>query len=105
MSINTLGIADLARALEATPDGQANRTLELVAHHCRVSDGEIAMKSGRTRNYVQLKRSGKRKLKLDDVALFAEALDVPPEIFVMTPKDANLWLLEHKAHLFVWHAA
>ncbi|MEM7322543.1 MAG: hypothetical protein AAF531_05595 [Actinomycetota bacterium] len=112
MTVMTLGITELADRLAACPSGQPGRTLKLIASIVDKSDREIAERLGKTRAFVQQKRTGKREMGLEDLVLFSRALDelseltpegepLPPAIFTFSPKDATLWLLEHRPHLFV----
>ena len=106
MSNTTLGIQELADRLATIPQGRASRVLDIIALIQRQPDSEIAAHVGRTRAWVQQKRTGKSDLRtLDDIARIAAALDVPEGLFVGTPMEATEWLLANKPELFRWLAA
>lgn len=105
MSTETLGIRELLDALAATPDGRPNRVFDQIARTLNIKDQAIATEVGCTRAWVQQKRSGKVAMKLEDIAKFSAALDVPPELFVGSPAEALEWLLEHRSEHFRCTAA
>lgn len=60
-----------------------------------VSDAELAVRLGLTRQTIYNRRHGRRGITSHQIIEMAEALDVPPGLFVGSRRDAVQWLIDN----------
>lgn len=65
-----------------------------------VSDIDLAVALGVSRQTIHKRRKGTRSMTGDDMKATAEALGVDPRLFMGTRLEAIDWIREHRAELF-----
>jgi transcriptional regulator with XRE-family HTH domain len=75
---------------------RVKQTITTLSRYRGWSQSELAARTGIKRSNLNAKLSGETKVSFADAHRIATALGVPPEILVMDPKDALLWLLSHE---------
>jgi transcriptional regulator with XRE-family HTH domain len=61
-----------------------------------LSDTDLAVVVGLSRSAVAGYMTAKTAMDVDKMHRFAQALDVEPIVFLMTPDEALRWTLEHR---------
>lgn len=71
-----------------------------------VTDTAAGKACGKDRTWIEARRNGRSKLKLDDLELLAEAFGIPPTVFFMEPGEAVKWSLDnptdHGIRQIIW---
>lgn len=81
----------------ASRRSSAPQTLTVIMGALRVSDIELARRTGETRQNIHKKRTGRAALTADNIDTYAAALGIEPEVLMRRPSVALAWLAEHRA--------
>lgn len=85
------------RVMLTEQEDRARQVLELFKDLRRLSDAEIAARSGfPNHQYVQARRAGATKIDWTDVVKLSEAFELPTDVFRLDPIDAEQWDLDRR---------
>lgn len=73
--------------------------LRALRAHSEVNNGQIAAAIGKDRNWVQERIAGDRACKVDDLARFAHAFDVPIDVLFRDRGEVLRYVLDHPSDL------
>lgn len=98
--VDMSNMQSLAERMAQSPD-RPTRVLDAVTALLRISDGDMAERTGWSRPTIQGKRTGSIRIKPPDIPVLALALDVPMGTFTMTVPEVLVWIADNRAEWFV----
>ncbi|MDQ1429202.1 MAG: hypothetical protein QOK39_2678 [Acidimicrobiaceae bacterium] len=75
---------------------QGADVLREIKRYRRLTDAELGLRVGLSRQTTWTYSKGLTRLEIGIIVRFADALDVAPEVFFMTPDEALAWTIEHR---------